>query len=143
MSYFNSIKENDLSFSNEHGIVRVIMIEQRNGIRYVTCETITDDADLPPITFDAIEGELRALSWIEKLPAFNHCYTKYTLREAVQMVVNSAEKHSILLTSINDVQKYLAKELKNCTYDWITGQTAMELITAHIEGKPIKEIAIA
>lgn len=118
------------------------MIEQRNGIRYVTCETITDDADLS-ITFDAIEGELRALSWIEKLPDLNHCYTKYTLREAVQMVVNSAEKHSIVLTDASDAQSYLAAELQNCTFNWITGQTAMELITAYIEGKPIKEIAIA
>lgn len=142
MAYFKYIKENDLSFSNEHGIVRVVMIEQRNGIRYITCETITDDIDLS-ITFDAIEGELRALSWIEKLPSFNHCYTKYTLREAVQMVVNSAEKHSITLKNVSDVHKHLAEELKNCTFNWITGQTAMELITAYIDDKPIEEIAIA
>lgn len=142
MSYFNSIKEGDLTHSSEHGIVDVILIERREGKRFITCETITNDTD-DSVTFDAIEGELRALSWIEKLPTLNHCYTKYTLQDAVKMVVNSAEKHSIMLTNINDVQKHLAEELKNCTFNWITGQTAMELITAHIDGKPIKEIAIA
>ncbi len=60
MSYFNSLKSGDTTFSSEHGLVTVLMVEERNGVRYVTCETNPNEDD--NIVFDAIEGELTRLA---------------------------------------------------------------------------------
>jgi hypothetical protein len=61
--------------------------------------------------------------------------------EAVQMVVNSSQHHFKTLSNITKVKDHLATDISYCPHVWIAGQRAMELITAHIEKKPVEEIA--
>ncbi len=81
---------------------------------------------------------------IELLPDLKHCYCDYTLKEAVTMVQNSAERPGtdIKFESVEQVQDYLKEMIKSTWYVWITGQRAMELITAHLENKPVKDVSI-
>lgn len=139
--FFNNLKENDQAFSNEHGIVNVLMIENRSGVRYVTCQTIEEDED-QQTTFDAVSGELRPITFIDKLPHFKHCYSDTTLQSAVQMVANSAFHRGEIIMSVEQAKEHLAETIQNTDFNWITGQRAMEVITAYLEGKDIKEVAI-
>lgn len=78
---------------------------------------------------------------IDDLPDMKHCHTDYTLKEAVSMVCNHPAQIEPLDT-IEEVQAELAETIRYRDFIWITGQRAMELITAFIENKPIEEVAV-
>lgn len=77
---------------------------------------------------------------IEVLPELKHCYATYTLKEAVTMVCNHPTQEP--LHTIEEVKEALAETIRYRDFVWITGQHAMELITAYIENKPIEEVAV-
>tara|TARA_B100002003_G_C13987561_1_gene477302 strand:- start:98 stop:526 length:429 start_codon:yes stop_codon:yes gene_type:complete len=140
MNYFKQLKTGDKTFSIEHGVVEVLLVEERDQTLFVTCQT-PGECDSEQTTFDAIEGELRAPTWVDELPHLKHCYADYTLVDAVQMVVNNANLHGNCLTNIEEVREYLTNSIRACGHVWITGERALELISAYKENKPITEVA--
>lgn len=59
-NFFNKLIEGEQAVSNEHGLVNVISIEIRDGVKFVTCESIPTEmqGEDEVVTFDAVEGEL-------------------------------------------------------------------------------------
>lgn len=141
MNYFRQLKTGDKTFSIEHGLVEVLLVEEREQTLFVTCQT-PGECDSEQTTFDAIEGELRAPTWVDELPHLKHCYVDSTLADAVQMVVNKAQLHETSLTNIEEVREYLTNSIRACGHVWITGERALELIVAYVENKPIKDVAV-
>ena len=70
MNYFKQLKTGDKTFSIEHGVVEVLLVEERDQTLFVTCQT-PGECDSEQTTFDAIEGELRAPTWVDELPHLN------------------------------------------------------------------------
>ena len=73
--FFNTLSENEQAVSNEHGLVDVISIEVRGGVKFVTCESIPTgmESGYESVTFDAVEGELHCpIDW-QIATAINSC----------------------------------------------------------------------
>jgi hypothetical protein len=56
-TYFSNLKTGDKAISDDHGLIEVESVEVRNKLRFVTCVTVTNDAD-SSTTFEAVSGEL-------------------------------------------------------------------------------------
>jgi hypothetical protein len=53
-TFFSQLKDGDNAVSEDHGLVSVLFIEEREGGRFITCQANDENET----TFDAIEGEL-------------------------------------------------------------------------------------
>jgi hypothetical protein len=59
-TFFKRLQSGEQAVSSEHSLVDVVSTEVRNGIKFVTCETIPTgiQSEDESIDFEAVEGEL-------------------------------------------------------------------------------------
>ena len=74
-SFFNKLTEGEQAVSNEHGLVDVISIEVRDGVKFITCESIPTgmQSENEAVTFDAVEGELHCPKYWQIATAITSC----------------------------------------------------------------------
>lgn len=78
------------------------------------------------------------------LPSISHCYAKYNLQNAAEMVANAFYFDEVIKpASFIDLQEHLKKTITNSSFAWHTGYKALELFTAFCENRDIKDVAIA